>query len=25
MTGKVVGRVYDPLLERNLDGVVPPA
>jgi len=25
MTGKVVGRLHDPLLERNLDGVVLPA
>ena len=25
MTGKVVGRVHDPLLDRNLDGVVLPA
>ena len=25
MAGKVVGRVYDPLLERNLDGMVRPA
>jgi hypothetical protein len=24
MTGKVVGRLYDPMLERNLDGVVLP-
>lgn len=25
MTGKVVGRVYDPLIERNLDGLILPA
>jgi hypothetical protein len=25
MSGKVVGRLYVPMLERNLDGVVLPA